>query len=184
MRKVFCGNDIAPKQLRLQRGASLLEGIAYLGIAAIVILGAVSLLTGAFGSAQTNRAAEELTSLRTAIQKLYMGQGNAYVDGNMLNNLNAAGLIPATLRHVAGAGAAGVTATNAWGGAVTVVGNGATFTVTYADVPQEACVNILLSTSGWTTVAVGQNAVALPVTPTNAAGACAVGNNNLVFTAG
>ncbi|MBC7413962.1 MAG: pilus assembly protein, partial [Herminiimonas sp.] len=38
-----------------QRGASLLEGIAYLGIAAIVILGAVSLLTGAFGSAQSNR---------------------------------------------------------------------------------------------------------------------------------
>ena len=33
---------------RHQRGASLLEGIAYLGIAAIVILGAVSLLTGAF----------------------------------------------------------------------------------------------------------------------------------------
>lgn len=181
MRKVFRGNDIAPKQLRLQRGASLLEGIAYLGIAAIVILGAVSLLTGAFSSAQTNQTTEQLASLRTVIKKLYMGQGGGYTaNANLLNDLNAANLIPATLAHTTANNV--VTASNAWGGAVTVTGGGATFTITYPNVPQEACVGILLSTNGWTTVAIGNNAIPLPVTPAAAAAACGA-TNDFSFTA-
>ena len=62
------------QRLARQRGASLLEGIAYLGIAAIVVLGAVSLLTGAFGSAKANQTTEEVVAIRTAVRKLYIGQ--------------------------------------------------------------------------------------------------------------
>ena len=59
-------------RLARQRGASLLEGIAYLGIAAIVVLGAVSLLTGAFGSAKANQTTEEVVAIRTSVRKLYL----------------------------------------------------------------------------------------------------------------
>ena len=51
-----------------QRGASLLEAIAYLGIAAVVVLGAVSLLNGAFGSAKSNQTNEEVVALRTPVR--------------------------------------------------------------------------------------------------------------------
>ena len=81
-----------------QRGAPLLEGIAYLGIAAIVVMGAVSLLTGAFSSAKSNQANEEVVGLRTAVRKLYMGQ--TYPTANVVANLIAAKAAPGTLAGV------------------------------------------------------------------------------------
>jgi hypothetical protein len=63
---------------RAQRGATLLEAIAYLGIAAIVVIGAIALLNGAFSSASSNQTAEQVTAIQTGIKKLYMGQTNGY----------------------------------------------------------------------------------------------------------
>lgn len=42
-----------------QKGASLLEIVAYLGVASVVIIGAISMLTSAFGGANANRALRE-----------------------------------------------------------------------------------------------------------------------------
>ena len=157
-----------------QRGASLLEGIAYLGIAAIVILGAVSLLTGAFSSASANQTAEEIISLRTATKKLYSGQ--AYTDGaNLLQTLIPARALPGTL--VVGAND---TATNKWGGTVTVEGNGNSFTIEYTSMPQDVCVAVVSGANGWVSI----NTVALNggvATAANARTVCAnAGNANTV----
>ncbi|MFS2008014.1 type 4 pilus major pilin [Duganella sp. CT11-25] len=165
---------------RRQRGASLLEAIAYLGIAAIVILGAVSLLTGAFSSAQSNQAGEEVTAIRTAVRKLYMGQG--YGAAALNATLRTAGAFPGTLAVTA----AGV-ATNVWGGNVVVTGNTGTFTISYPGLPQDVCVSTLVGASGWQSIASNGAAgiVAFPVTPAIAAGACnvnAAAGNTLVFT--
>ncbi|HVK95707.1 MAG TPA: type 4 pilus major pilin [Noviherbaspirillum sp.] len=161
-----------------QCGASLLEGIAYLGIAAIVVLGAVSLLTGAFGSAKANQTTEELIALRTSVRKLYAGQ--AYGAAGLLPQLNAARAVPNTL--VPGANN---TLTNGWAGAVTVTGGGGTFAISYANVPQDVCVSVLSGSNGWTQVAVnGAAAITVfPITAAVAAGACAAGGNAMVFTA-
>lgn len=161
---------------RKQRGASLLEGIAYLGIAALVILGAVSLLTGAFSSAQSNRASEELVSIRTNVKKLYMGQANSYTAGAMTTALNTAGVFPTTLA------ANGANMTNSWGGNVTVTGAGSTFTITYTGVPQADCISMLSGASGW--VSVKGNTVAatttFPITPAVAATQCSLATGNSV----
>lgn len=184
MRIKTTGLATIPQHLRLQRGASLLEGIAYLGIAAIVVLGAVSLLTSAFGSAQSNRTSEEMTAIRTAVRKLYMGQ--QYAPAGSLNaSAIQAGVFPATLVTGAGAGAV----TNAWGGNVIVTGAGSTFTVSYAAVPQDVCITTLSTASGWTQVSVNAGAAitAFPISPSAAAGAAActnaAGGNTIVFTA-
>ena len=164
-----------------QRGASLLEGIAYLGIAAIVVLGAVSLLTGAFTSAQSNRVAEEVVSIRTAVKKLYMGQSSGYGSGtDLMPVLVASKVLPSTISVASGA----TTATNSWGGAVTVIGNGGNqFDIAYAAVPQDACINILSGASGWSVISGGGGAVpAIPVTPAGAQGACAAGANLITWT--
>ena len=153
--------------LHRQRGASLLEAIAYLGVAAIVVLAAISLLQGAFGGARSNQFMEEITGLRTAVQKMYAGQ--SYDDATMVANLITAKAIPGTL--TVGAGNA---ITNAWGGKVTVAKvDGANFRITYEGVPQDVCMNVLTGASGWTRIADGADGNAITVFPVTAAGAAA-----------
>jgi hypothetical protein len=167
---------IVPQDLDRQRGASLLEGIAYLGIAAIVILGAVSLLTGAFSSAQSNRTSEEVTAIRTSVRKLYMGQG--YGTGSLNEALIAAKAVPGTI--VQGAGS---TLTTGWGGSVTVEGSTTSFEITYTATPKDICMNTLTTANGWTGVKVGDlDHTTFPVAAADAITACASDTNVMVFT--
>ncbi|CAN7527439.1 type 4 pilus major pilin [Duganella sp. Dugasp56] len=161
-----------------QRGASLLEALAYLGIAAVVVLGAVSLLTSAFGSAKSNQSSEEVVALRTAVHKLYLGQ--TYPAGNLLPTLLTANAVPATLTR----GAANAV-TNSWAGAVTVTGNTSTFTVTYNGVPQDVCVGMVSGANGWSQIDQGGNApiTTFPATAAAAAAVCAnAAGNSVTFT--
>ena len=163
-----------------QRGASLLEAIAYLGIAAVVVLGAVSLLNGAFGSAKANQTSEEVVALRTAVRKLYIGQ--AYPEASLLPSLALANAVPSTLAR--GKDSA---LSNSWGGAVTVVGTAAGFTVTYNGVPQDVCINLISGASGWNVIKAGGKQVdKFPATVANATDLCGVNTaagNVVEFTA-
>jgi len=153
-----------------QRGASLLEGIAYLGIAALVILGAASLFTGAFASAQSNRGMEEVNAIRTGVKKLYMGQANSYGTADITAALNTAAVFPTTLSFNSTA------MVNTWGGTVTVTGASNTFTIEYTAVPQSSCINMLSGASGWVSIA-GNGGTAVsnnPLTPADAATICSV----------
>lgn len=163
-----------------QRGASLLEGIAYLGIAAIVILGAVSLLSSAFGNARSNQASEEVVSLRTAVKKLYSGQ--AY-PATIVSTLIAAHAVPGSLVVDTDK----KTVTNSWGGAVTVTAgaNGGSFAIVYPAVPQDVCINLVSGANGWTkidnngTVSVES----FPVSAEQALTVCKEAANKLTFAA-
>jgi hypothetical protein len=156
-----------------QRGASLLEGIAYLGIAALVILGAVSLLTGAFASAQSNRGMEEISAIRTNVKKLYMGQANSYGTSDITSSLYAASVFPTTLSYNGTD-----KMMNTWGGTVTVTGvGGNTFKIEYTAVPTDSCINMLSGASGWVSITGPGKTIngPGPVSPTDAATACADG---------
>lgn len=165
-------------RLHRQRGASLLEAIAYLGVAAIVVLAAISLLQGAFGGARSNQFMEEITGLRTAVHKMYAGQ--SYDDASMVTNLVAAKAIPGTL--TIGNGNA---ITNAWGGKVTVAKvDAASFRITYENVPQDVCMNVVTGASGWTKIADGADGNAItvfPVTASSAATLCKA-STTIAFT--
>jgi type II secretory pathway pseudopilin PulG len=168
-------------RLARQRGASLLEGIAYLGIAAIVVLGAVSLLTGAFGSAKANQMTEEVVAIRTAIRKLYIGQ--TYPTASLVPSLLTANAIPNTLARPTT-----TTLSNSWGGAVTIAGTATGFTVTYNTVPQDVCVSMISGASGWTQIDQGGNnaITTFPATVANANALCTVSaatGNAVTFTA-
>jgi len=163
-------------KLRRQHGASLLEGIAYLGIAAIVVLGAISLLTGAFSSAKSNQATEEVIGLRTAVRKLYMGQ--TYPTTGVVATLITAKAAPGTLAQDSGAG----TLKNSWGGTVDIAGSGTGFTITYNAVPQDVCVSMLSGANGWTQVQAnaGTAITDFPVTANAATTACSSATSNTV----
>jgi type II secretory pathway pseudopilin PulG len=164
-------------RLHRQRGASLLEAIAYLGVAALVVLAAVSLLQNAFGSARANQTTEELTGLRTNIRKMYAGQ--PYTDSSMLANLITAKAIPTTLP------VSGTTVSNTWGGTVSLANTASTFTITYTSVPQDVCMSVVSGATGWTKIAdgTGGNAITtFPATTANASTLCSAATT-LAFTA-
>lgn len=167
-----------------QRGASLLEGIAYLGIAAVVVIGAVALMRGAFSNAQSNGLLQDVISIRTNIRKLYMGQGGTPYAAIALGPLVNAQAFPASVATVAGPPAA---ATNTWGGAIAVAAaaGGSNFSITYPNVPQDVCINALTGTTGWISITVGAAAaiVQFPVAPAAASGACAAAANNITWVA-
>lgn len=165
--------------LRKQHGASLLEGVAYLGIAALVVLGAVSLLTGASASAKANQTMEELVAMRTAVKKLYAGQ--AYPVSSLVSTLIKAEAVPSTLRKDTTA----LTITNSWGGAVTVEGTSATsFKIVYNNVPQDVCINALSGLTGWTSVKKepsGSSKTVFPLTTADATAVCDGTDVNVSF---
>ena len=181
----------------LERGASLLEAVAYLGIAAVVVLGAVSLLNGAFGSAKSNQATEEVLALRTAVRKLYIGQ--TYPTGDLVGSMVASNGIPGTVARVGAAASTGggaatgsSTLQNSWGGAITIVGAGTVFTISYAAVPRDVCVNMISGASGWTAITQGSGTTATTATATGALPTftaqqattlCPADNNTVNFTA-
>lgn len=165
---------------RDQRGASLLEAIAYLGIAAIVVIGAVALLNGAFSSAGTNELAEQVNAIQSGVKKLYMGQTDGYT-GVSNSTLAAAGVFPSTVP------ASGTTATNNWGGAVAVTGGtgtaSGTFMISYANVPKAVCINAVSAGGSWTGISVGGGTpLTVPVSPADAQTACATDSNTIVWT--
>jgi hypothetical protein len=161
-----------------QRGASLLEAIAYLGIAALVVIGAIALLTSAFSSANTNAVSEQISAIQTGVKKLYSGQNASYTG---LTNpvLASAGVFPASISP-----ASDGTVTNTWNGTVVVAvaASPDQFTITYTEVPQSVCVNAVSGGGSWTAISVNGTALTLPVTPAAASGACTTGANTIIWT--
>jgi len=158
-----------------QHGASLLEGIAYLGIAAIVVMGAISLLTGAFSSAKSNQANEEVIGLRTAVRKLYMGQ--TYPAGTIVSNLISAKATPGTLVVDSG------TLKNSWGGSVTIAGASGSFEITYPSVPPDVCVSMVSGASGWAGIKINTTSItSSPVSAADASANCTATSNSIVYT--
>jgi hypothetical protein len=157
-------------------GASLLEAIAFLGVAATIVVGAVALLTNAFSGARTNRSQEEITAISTGVKRLFINQGGAYGTGSLNEVLSRSKIFPSTLA------VNGATVTNAWNGPVTVTGAVGSFDISYGNVPQPVCVELVATSGQWLSVAVnGAAAMPPPITPAQAAEQCSDANANTVI---
>lgn len=163
---------------RRQRGASLLEAIAYLGIAAIVVVGAIALLRGAFDSANTNELSEQVSALQTGVRKLYMGQpgGYASLSNQVVEN---AGIFPTTL---VASGADATSVLDSWSGNVTLTGTATNFTIEFDAVPNDVCINAVTQSGSWTSISINGTANTPPVSPATASGACNTGSNAIIWT--
>lgn len=169
------------KTRRLQKGASLLEGIAYLGIAAIVVIGAIALLNTAFSSSNANDVNSQLSAIQTATRKLFMTTQGNYGTTDITQTLITAKAFPSTLA----VGASSVKAP--WNGGVTVSGSnsGQNFTITYTNLPADICVNAMTATSdGWVSVTgpADQKAQKPPITPAVAQASCGSSGGDVIWT--
>lgn len=162
-----------------QVGATLLEALAFLGITAVVILGAVSLLKSSLSSSDQNTLLNDVTSIRTGTKSLYSGQ-SGYGTGSLNATLIQASVIPGDLAT------ATPNITNTWGGAVTVTGATSNFTISYASVPQDICTKAVAAGGGqgYISVAVnGATALVPPISQAQATTDCNATTNTIVWTA-
>jgi hypothetical protein len=158
-----------------QAGASLLEAIAFLGVAATIVVGAVALLSNAFSGARSNRSQEEVAAISTGVKRLFMGQAGAYGTESLNEVLAQARIFPSTLA------VDGATVLNAWNGAVSVVGGTSTFDISYGNLPQQVCVELVATSGQWISVAVnGSTSMTPPISPSQAAAQCTESTANTV----
>ena len=163
-----------------QQGATILEAIAYLGIAAVVIIGALSLFGSGLSGADTNKSMEEMTGIRSGTKSLFAGQSGYGTSGTVLNStLISAKVIPGTMS------VSGANITNSWGGAVSITSTGTGFSISTAAVPSDICIKLVSAAggSGWTGISVNGTAMTLPTTSAAGATACNTATNTILYTA-
>jgi type II secretory pathway pseudopilin PulG len=162
-----------------QRGATLVEAIAFLGIAALILLGAVALLRSAYSSAHSNALTEEVTAIQSAVRTTY-GDGIQLQTnlGSGIAGLVAANALPSTLQVDASNAV-----TNAWGGAVTVGwdATNAAAEISYKSVPKSACVAALTNSGNFSTVSTDTKTTpaAAPLVASDAIAACGSDSNTV-----
>lgn len=149
-----------------QRGLTLVELIAALGIAAIIVAGALSLYRSANDSQVATSALQDLTAIQQAARAHYQGVYPAE-DNTIKTNLSTFNRWPATATKIS-TGAGTTTAT---------------YKLTLNNVSRSACLSILASTKGWRAIKVGDTAVGGDGNPNaaNAAAACTADGVNLIF---
>ena len=140
--------------LKRQTGMTLLEVTASLAIGTIIIMGALALFGGGSAAANSNAFIQNITSLRSAVKSLYLGQGSydvASINGTLINSSK----VPADWTG------SGTTITNNFGGAVVITGATSTFNLTTGAIPKDVCIGALPSAAkGWSFVGVGADAAA------------------------
>lgn len=163
-----------------KRGLTLIEALLFLGIAAIVIVGAVILYNNSSNSARTNDALTQIQAYSTGIKGLHSGSSNYGTTTLVAAAING-GVAPRNAIN-------GTALVNPWGGITTIMGQGASFRISMAGVPQDSCVRMvtagLMTTGGIYAIRTGSNSgavgsTATPVAPT----AHAATANNGAFVA-
>ncbi|RME37318.1 MAG: hypothetical protein D6788_09725, partial [Planctomycetota bacterium] len=161
------------------RAVTLLEFLLYLGAAAFVIISALLIYNNVMDSSKTSQAKTQIQTLMSGVRSLYAATGNYSSVSNSV--VISAGIPPENMIT------SSTTLTSPWGGAVTVSGAASTFTVSYANVPQDACVDLLssgvLNNSNVISVTVGSTTLTNSSDPAAAVTACSAAANNMVFTA-
>ena len=159
MQKQLCTTPLSKRSTCRQHGLTLIELIAALGIAAVIIVGALSLYNNADNSQKANTIMQDMTAIQQATRALY--QGN-YVDTVTANNLKT------SLQTI-----------NRWPKTavnITLAGNGSTFTLTITNVNTSTCTSIISAATGWlsATGLDGATITALPASGSAASIACAL----------
>jgi PilS N terminal len=173
------------RQVR-QRGISLVEALAFLGVAAVVIFGAISLVTTADDSAGIERARTEIAAIRISIKKLLTppyGNGSIGEPEALTAQLLNASVFPDTLVIDTTSGAV----KNRWGGNVKIFAIPGRFWISYASVPREICMGLVSGASGWYSISVNSGGtwgtvLSFPVPASEAERICASSTNTVEWS--
>lgn len=169
------------KNFKKLRGLTLMEALLFLGLAAIVIVGAFTLYNNASSTTKMNQAKTQLQAYIGGVKSLYSSQNDfSTVSTELVIN---AGIAPSEAID-------GVELINPWGGQTVITGSQRHFSITFETVPQSACTALLsaglIDQGSVFELGVGTEASAQDseFTPADAVAACASPtDNDVVFVA-
>ncbi|MEB0222040.1 type 4 pilus major pilin [Pseudomonas sp. AB12(2023)] len=121
---------------RKQSGATTMELLFYLIVAALILYAAVQGGFKLFSRQSNNTEQENVASLIINTRALKGNTGYGTSGTNLVPVLSTTDGIPNGMTFTSGV------PYNSWNGAVTVVSTGPSFTITYPTVPQDACVSL------------------------------------------
>lgn len=162
-----------------QRGATMLEIMAWLAIAALIIGGAIAMIASGWSSSKETKEGEHVTTLIANTKKLQSVSGYGASGTNLVPSLIATNGVPGDMT------VSGNTLVNRYGGTVTVASTGLGYTVTTPGLPTNACIAVAKSVSsagGVTTKINSGSASTTPVDTATATAACTSATNSLAFT--
>ena len=182
------------RQRRYRRGFSLFGVLLALTLAAVAIVGAVSLYNAARESANRSQALTLLNMLRANVESVFAGAPSYGNSTNLIATIDRRGGIPDSARVMNG-GTAQIR--HPFGGLVTITGGpgGETnqFRIVFRDVDDEVCAALgdayagrSRARAGIVSITVNGTALASPVTVAQVTANCddGDGDNNIGFTFG
>ena len=182
------------RQKRYRRGFSLFGVLLALTLAAVTIVGAVSLYNAARESANRSQALTLLSQLRANVESVFAGAASYGNDTDLIATVDRRGGIPDSARTVNGTT---VQIRHPFGGLVTVTGGpgGATnrFRIVFNDVDDEVCAAMgdayagrTRARAGIVSITVNGTVLASPVTVAQVTANCddGAGANDIGFTFG
>lgn len=158
-----------------EKGATLLEGLAFLAIAVVVALAAMSMWTTATNTASAYQSRQEILSLTQDVKQLYKGAGG--FAGLRTPDAIQAGLIPSTLAVT------GHRIQNEWGGRVFVraINHNSQFRIRYERVPRNQCMRLAVINGEFDRVYINDRRVGGRVSLKEAAKGCDRDHNRIDF---
>ena len=161
-----------------QRGFLSLDGMFWLMLIAVALGFIVFMGYRTFGSSDVTIEQSNLGTLLSNAKRLKSTTGYATAGTNLAQSL-------INLEATGGMSINGTTLSNRWNGAVTVVSNGMTFTITESNLPKTACITLAsnMAKDKQTTTAInGGTAVAGEITAVAAATSCSSDANTIAWT--
>lgn len=162
----------APVEESRQAGASLVEAVLFLVIVVVILIGIFGLFSGAFSSSKVQTETNNMSALAGDVENVYATNhdyGTADITASLVSTRNA----PTPM--IVGTGLV-----NSWGGAVTVMGSSATFTISSAGIPQKECIQLAQIAINPTAVSINGTAQTLPLTVPAVTAACSSSTSNSI----
>ncbi|OPK03012.1 type 4 pilus major pilin [Pseudomonas gessardii] len=161
-----------------QRGFLSLDGMFWLMLIAVALGFIVFMGYRTFGSSDVTIEQSNLGTLLTNTKRLKSTTGYATAGTNLAPSL-------INLEGTGGMSINGTSLSNRWNGAVTIVSNGMTFTITESNLPKNACITLAsnMAKDKQTTTAInGGTAIAGEITAVAAATSCSSDANTIAWT--
>lgn len=164
--------------LKKQAGASLIEFMIYVGLAALVIAGAVNWAISASTQQSVNGLLSDLTGLNSTIKALFRGQ-STYGTVSLNTVLIANKRLPNSMT------VSGSTVKHSLGGDLTVTGADTIYTMTLTEIPTEVCTEVAAKSNGFKSIKIGSAAAItdFPISVATASTQCSASEKvTLIFT--
>lgn len=162
-----------------QRGMTLLEGLAWMAIAGLVVAGALAMNAKGWLGNKEQKEMTHISAIISGAKQLQTVTGYGTAGTSLVAAMINGGLVPSDMT------VSGSTIVNRYGATVTVVSTGLGYTVTDPGLPASACMSLVTGISAMGDISTKMNsgtATTGPIAAAAASAGCNTASNTVAFT--